>query len=91
MALSTQNKELRSSWTGTPTQVVIHHFSSFCCIRTCFTGQINRIFQYIIGYRNFPDQLLEITNLITAQRAYEMNSKVIQTADDMLDTVNRLR
>ena len=33
----------------------------------------------------------EITNLITAQRAYEMNSKVIQTADDMLDTVNRLR
>ncbi len=33
----------------------------------------------------------EITNLITAQRAYEMNSKVIQTADDMLDSVNRLR
>ena len=33
----------------------------------------------------------EITNLITAQRAYEMNSKVIQTADDMLDTINRLR
>lgn len=33
----------------------------------------------------------EITNLITAQRAYEMNSKVIQTADGMLQTVNQLK
>ncbi len=33
----------------------------------------------------------EITNLITAQRAYEMNSKVIQTSDEMLNTLTRLR
>jgi flagellar basal-body rod protein FlgG len=33
----------------------------------------------------------EITNLITAQRAYEMNSKVIRTADEMLNAVNQLR
>jgi flagellar basal-body rod protein FlgG len=33
----------------------------------------------------------EITNLITAQRAYEMNSKVIQTSDEMLSTINRMR
>lgn len=33
----------------------------------------------------------EITNLISAQRAYEMNSKVIQTADDMLGTLSNLR
>ncbi len=33
----------------------------------------------------------EITNLITAQRAYEMNSKVIQTSDEMLNTINRMR
>jgi flagellar basal-body rod protein FlgG len=33
----------------------------------------------------------EITNLITAQRAYEMNSKVIQTSDEMLSTLTRLR
>ncbi len=33
----------------------------------------------------------EITNLITAQRAYEMNSKVIQTSDEMLNTLTRMR
>ncbi|MGE4351067.1 MAG: flagellar basal-body rod protein FlgG [Bdellovibrionales bacterium] len=33
----------------------------------------------------------EITNLITAQRAYEMNSRVLQTADDMLTTISQLR
>lgn len=33
----------------------------------------------------------EVTNLITAQRAYEMNSRVIKTADDMLTTVSQLR
>ena len=32
----------------------------------------------------------EITNLITAQRAYEMNSKVIQTSDDMESTLNQI-
>jgi flagellar basal-body rod protein FlgG len=33
----------------------------------------------------------EITNLITAQRAYEMNSKVIRTTDDMMNTVSQMR
>lgn len=33
----------------------------------------------------------EITNLITAQRAYELNSRVIRTADEMLNSVNQLR
>lgn len=33
----------------------------------------------------------EITNLITAQRAYEMNSKVITASDEMLQTVTQLR
>lgn len=33
----------------------------------------------------------EITTLITAQRAYEMNSKVISTSDDMLGTITQLR
>ncbi len=33
----------------------------------------------------------EITQLITAQRAYEMNSNVITTSDEMLQTVTQLR
>lgn len=33
----------------------------------------------------------EITNLITAQRAYEMNSKVIETSDQMMSTVSNIR
>lgn len=37
------------------------------------------------------DVVEEITRLITAQRAYEMNSKVIQTSDEMMGTVSNLR
>lgn len=33
----------------------------------------------------------EISNLISAQRAYEMNSKVIQTSDDMMGTLTSIR
>ncbi len=36
------------------------------------------------------DAVSEISNLIVAQRAYEMNSKVITTADDMLQTTSQL-
>ena len=35
--------------------------------------------------------MTEITNLITAQRAYEMNSKVITTTDEMMTTTSQLR
>ncbi len=35
------------------------------------------------------DPVKEITELITAQRAYEMNSKVIQAADEMFGTVTK--
>ena len=35
------------------------------------------------------DPVKEITDLIAAQRAYEMNSKVIQAADDMFSTVSK--
>ena len=33
----------------------------------------------------------EMVNMIIAQRAYEMNSKAIQTADSMLQTANELK
>ena len=32
----------------------------------------------------------EMTNLITAQRAYEMNSRVISASDDMMSTITKL-
>ncbi len=37
------------------------------------------------------DPVSEITNLISAQRAYEMNSKVIQAADQMSGTISNMR
>ena len=33
----------------------------------------------------------EITELVSAQRAYEMNSKIITTSDQMLSTVNQMK
>jgi flagellar basal-body rod protein FlgG len=37
------------------------------------------------------DAVTEITSLISAQRAYEMNSKVISTADQMMSTTSQLK
>ena len=37
------------------------------------------------------DIVSEITSLISAQRAYEMNSKVITTADQMLNSTNQMK
>jgi flagellar basal-body rod protein FlgG len=36
------------------------------------------------------DVVTELTTLITAQRSYEMNSKIISTSDEMLRTVSQL-
>lgn len=33
----------------------------------------------------------EMVNMITTQHAYEINSKAIQTADDMLQVANNLK
>ena len=37
------------------------------------------------------DTVAEVTNLISAQRAYEMNAKVITTSDQMMNTTNQLK
>ena len=37
------------------------------------------------------DAVKEVTSLITAQRAYEMNSKIISTSDEMMQSVSQLR
>jgi len=33
----------------------------------------------------------EMVNMIQAQRAYEINSKAIQTSDDMMQMANNMR
>lgn len=37
------------------------------------------------------DPIESVTDLITAQRAYELNSRVVSTADEMLNAVNQIR
>lgn len=41
--------------------------------------------------RSNVEVVKELVSMISAQRAYELNSKSIQTADDMLGTVNSIR
>jgi flagellar basal-body rod protein FlgG len=54
------------------------------------TNQFGSIVQGSLETSNV-DIVTEITNLISAQRAYEMNSKVINTADQMLSTANQTK
>ena len=50
-------------------------------------GQINQ------GYLEASnvDPVSEISNMIAAQRAYEMNSKVVEAASSMAGTISNLR
>lgn len=52
--------------------------------------QFGRIQQGALEQSNV-DVVEEITKLITAQRAYEMNSNVISTSDEMMQTASQLR
>lgn len=54
------------------------------------TDQFGNIRQGMIELSNVK-LVNEMVDLITAQRAYEANSKAITTTDGMLDTVNRLK
>ncbi|MFY9288622.1 MAG: flagellar basal-body rod protein FlgG [Alphaproteobacteria bacterium] len=54
------------------------------------TNQFGSLVQGSLETSNV-DIVSEITSLITAQRAYEMNSKVINTADQMLSTANQMK
>ncbi len=54
------------------------------------TDNLGTIRQGMLEQSNV-DSVKEITLLITAQRAYEMNSNVISTSDEMMDAVNQLR
>ena len=50
-------------------------------------GQIQ---QFFLEQSNV-NMVSEMTDLITAQRAYEINSKVIQASDSMLGTITQIR
>ncbi len=52
--------------------------------------QFGRLEQGALEQSNV-DVVSEITKLIAAQRAYEMNSNIISTSDEMLQTVSQLR
>ena len=57
---------------------------------TAATDNFGRLEQGALEQSNV-DVVFEITSLISAQRAYEMNSNVISTSDEMLPTVTQLR
>ena len=50
------------------------------------TGEI---FQGTLENSNV-ETVTELVNLITAQRAYEINSRAIKASDEMLSTINNL-
>ncbi len=51
------------------------------------SGQIE---QFFVEASNV-DSIEEVTNLITAQRSFELNSRVITTVDEMLNAINQIR
>jgi flagellar basal-body rod protein FlgG len=54
-------------------------------------GQTNgRIMQGFLEMSNV-ELVDEMTSLVMAQRAYQLNARVIQTADQILETINNLR
>jgi flagellar basal-body rod protein FlgG len=53
-------------------------------------GTVSNIKQYFIESSNVQ-VVEEMVKLIVAQRAYEINSKAVQTADDMLGIANNLK
>jgi flagellar basal-body rod protein FlgG len=71
------NLFLESNASGTPT------------VGTPGTSGFGTITQGFLETSNV-NAVAEITNLITAQRAYEMNAKVISTADEMLSMTSRV-
>ncbi|MCL2702174.1 MAG: flagellar basal-body rod protein FlgG [Defluviitaleaceae bacterium] len=56
-------------------------------------GDVPSLSKVIQGVREMPNVQIaeEMVRLIIAQRAYEINSKVISTSDDMLQTANGLK
>ncbi|MEO5666584.1 MAG: flagellar basal-body rod protein FlgG [Bdellovibrionota bacterium] len=57
---------------------------------TPMEGGFGRVFQGYLESSNV-NPTVEMTDMIRAQRMYEMNSKVISTADQMMNALNQIR
>ena len=83
-----------------PNEVGLESIGSSLFLETQASGPANlatpgqpgfgEIFQGFLERSNV-NAVSEITALISAQRAYELNSRVIQTADELLQSINNLR
>lgn len=62
--------------------------SGTATVSTAGSGGLGPIKQGYLESSNV-DAVKEITDLISAQRAYEMNSKIVQAADEMMGTVTK--
>ena len=76
---------------GVGTNIFLETASSGSAIvGTAGTSGLGTLVQGFLETANV-NSVAEITGLITAQRAYEMNSKVVTTSDEMMATVSQLR
>lgn len=72
------NQFLETDTSGTPIQNTPGQSGSGTILQTYLEG-------------SNVDPIQEVTRLITAQRSYELNSRVITTADQMLSAVNQIQ
>lgn len=59
-------------------------------LQSAGTNGVGEIVQGYLEMSNV-DLVEEMTNLVMAQRAYQLNARIIQTADQVMETINNLR
>ena len=83
-----------------PNEAGLEAIGENLCLQSPASGQVGTSTPGSAGYGTLQqgfletsnvDAVSEITSLINAQRAYELNSKVITTADEMMAAVSQLR
>jgi len=73
----------------------LEHIGSGCFLSTVASGdpELDIEGQLMQGYRLLPsvDFAEEMTRIITAQRAYQLNSRTVRMADEMWERINDLK
>ena len=59
-------------------------------IQTAGTEGVGSLLQGHLEMSNV-DLVEEMTSLVMAQRAYQLNARIVQTADQVMETINNLR